>query len=162
MARLPAIELVPGVVRIPTIGAANINSYPVVDEPTGTLIVCDTLFRHRRLRLCPRPICSDFRLDERSAQQPGELEYDRVAFAHGLEIARPGATTSTPTSRSSTACPGRRRTPSPRRWRGRRGGRPHRSTSPMCGRSGTAWRSSSPDPSWRRSAPGSRARSPRG
>ena len=58
----------------------------------GTLIIGDALFQRRRLRLCPRPICSDFRLNERSAQLLGELEYERVGFAHGTEITqrRPG------------------------------------------------------------------------
>ena len=50
------------------------------------MIVGDTLFHRRRLRLCPRPICSDFRLNEGPAQLLGELEYDRVGFTHGPEI----------------------------------------------------------------------------
>ena len=32
MVRVPAVELAPGVVRIPTIGAASINSYALVDD----------------------------------------------------------------------------------------------------------------------------------
>jgi glyoxylase-like metal-dependent hydrolase (beta-lactamase superfamily II) len=62
------------------------GSLCLLHEPSGTLIVGDTLFHRGRLRLCPRPICSDFRLNEGSAQLLGELEYERVGFAHGPEI----------------------------------------------------------------------------
>jgi glyoxylase-like metal-dependent hydrolase (beta-lactamase superfamily II) len=59
-----------------------------VHEPTGTLIVGDTLFHTGRLRPSRRAICTDFRLNERSARVLGELEYERVAFTHGPEIVR--------------------------------------------------------------------------
>jgi hypothetical protein len=37
-------------------------------------------------RYSPRPLCTDFRLNEQTAHVLGELEYERVAFTHGTEI----------------------------------------------------------------------------
>lgn len=58
----------------------------LLHEPTRTLITGDALFNLRQLRYSPRPLCTDFRLAERTAHVLGELEYDRVAFTHGTEI----------------------------------------------------------------------------
>jgi glyoxylase-like metal-dependent hydrolase (beta-lactamase superfamily II) len=58
----------------------------LLHEPTATLITGDALFNVRNLRLSPRPLCTDFRLGERTAHVLGELEYDRVGFTHGTEI----------------------------------------------------------------------------
>src|SRR5919107_1278731 len=60
----------------------------LLHEPTGTLITGDALFNVRQLRFSPRPLCTDFRLNEQTAQVLGELEYDRVGFTHGTEILR--------------------------------------------------------------------------
>ena len=41
MARVPAVEVAPGVVRIPTVGAANTNSFALVDDDGSvTLVDC--------------------------------------------------------------------------------------------------------------------------
>ena len=58
----------------------------LLHERTGTLITGDALFNVRQLRFSPRPLCTDFRLNEQTAHVLGELEYDRVAFTHGPEI----------------------------------------------------------------------------
>lgn len=58
----------------------------LLHEPTRTLITGDALFNVRQLRYAPRPLCTDFRLNERTVHVLGELEYDRVAFTHGTEI----------------------------------------------------------------------------
>ena len=50
MARDPAVELVPGVVRIPTVGAAGTNSYAVRDDAGGiTLVDCGLRWALRRI-----------------------------------------------------------------------------------------------------------------
>ena len=54
---------------------------------SATLITGDALFNVRQLRYSPRPLCTDFRLNEQTAHVLGELEYERVAFTHGTEIA---------------------------------------------------------------------------
>jgi glyoxylase-like metal-dependent hydrolase (beta-lactamase superfamily II) len=87
VARVPAIELVPGVVRIPTVGAANINSYAVVDDAGGvTLVDCG-------LRRAPATIVAGLRA---AGIHPGDVrrivlthahtDHARVGFAHGPEI----------------------------------------------------------------------------
>ena len=58
----------------------------LLHEPTRTLITGDALFNVRQLRRSPRPLCTDFRLNERTVHTLGELDYDRVAFTHGTEI----------------------------------------------------------------------------
>jgi glyoxylase-like metal-dependent hydrolase (beta-lactamase superfamily II) len=58
----------------------------LLHEPSGTLITGDALFNLRHLRFSPRPLCTDFRLNERTAHVLGEPAYDRVAFTHGTEI----------------------------------------------------------------------------
>ena len=58
----------------------------LLHEPTATLITGDALFNVRNMRFGPRPLCTDFRLGERTAHVLGELEYDRVGFTHGTEI----------------------------------------------------------------------------
>lgn len=58
----------------------------LLHEPTRTLVTGDALFNVRQLRYSPRPLCTDFRLNERTAHVLGELDYDRVAFTHGTEI----------------------------------------------------------------------------
>jgi glyoxylase-like metal-dependent hydrolase (beta-lactamase superfamily II) len=58
----------------------------LLHERTGTLITGDALFNVRQLRFSPRPLCTDFRLNEQTAHVLGELEYERVAFTHGTEI----------------------------------------------------------------------------
>ena len=58
----------------------------LLHEPTGTLITGDALFNVRQLRFSPRPLCTDFRLNEQTAHLLGELEYERVGFTHGTEI----------------------------------------------------------------------------
>jgi glyoxylase-like metal-dependent hydrolase (beta-lactamase superfamily II) len=86
--RLTDGQVLDGGLRIVATPGHTPGSICLLHELTGTLLVGDTLFNHRRLRLCPRPICTDFRLNERSAQRLGELDYDRVGFAHGPEITR--------------------------------------------------------------------------
>jgi len=85
--RLADGQVLDGGLRVVATPGHTAGSICLLHEPTRTLIVGDTLFHRRRLRFCPRPICTDFRLNERAAQVLGELEYDRVAFAHGAEIA---------------------------------------------------------------------------
>ncbi len=58
----------------------------LLHEPSATLITGDALFNVRQLRYSPRPLCTDFRLNEQTAHVLGELEYERVAFTHGTEI----------------------------------------------------------------------------
>jgi glyoxylase-like metal-dependent hydrolase (beta-lactamase superfamily II) len=58
----------------------------LLHEPTSTLITGDALFNVRQLRYSPRPLCANFRLNERTAHVLGELEYDHVGFTHGTEI----------------------------------------------------------------------------
>jgi glyoxylase-like metal-dependent hydrolase (beta-lactamase superfamily II) len=84
--RLTDGEVLDGGLRIVATPGHTPGSICLLHDLTGTLIVGDTLFHHRRLRLCPRPICTDFRLNATSAQALSELEFDRVAFAHGQEI----------------------------------------------------------------------------
>lgn len=84
--RLTDGQVLDGGLRVVATPGHTPGSLCLLHEPSATLIVGDTLFHRRRLRLCPRPICSDFRLNERAAGVLGELEYDRVAFAHGPEI----------------------------------------------------------------------------
>jgi glyoxylase-like metal-dependent hydrolase (beta-lactamase superfamily II) len=84
--RLRDGQMLDGGLRVVATPGHTPGSLCLLHEPTATLIVGDTLFHRRRLRLCPRPICSDFRLNERSASLLGELEYERVGFAHGPEI----------------------------------------------------------------------------
>ena len=84
--RLTDGQVLDGGLRIVATPGHTPGSICLLHEPTATLIVGDTLFHRRRLRLCPHPICSDYRLNERSARRLGELEYDRVGFAHGTEI----------------------------------------------------------------------------
>jgi glyoxylase-like metal-dependent hydrolase (beta-lactamase superfamily II) len=79
-------QVLDGGLRVVATPGHTAGSICLLHEPTGTLIVGDTLFHRRRLRFCPRPICTDFRLNERAAHVLGELEYERVAFAHGAEI----------------------------------------------------------------------------
>ena len=58
-------------------------------QSTDVLITGDALFNWlfaRGISFSPRPLCSDFRLTQRSAHELGELEYDTVAFIHGPEI----------------------------------------------------------------------------
>lgn len=131
MANPPAIELVPGVFRIPTVGSWQINSYAFVDddgsvtlvdtglrsappklvtglaamglrvvatpghspghisllqERSRVLVTGDAIFNVLGVRLSPRPLCSDYRMTQRTAQRLGELEYDVAAFTHGPEI----------------------------------------------------------------------------
>lgn len=58
----------------------------LLHEPTRLLIAGDAIFNVRGMRYAPKMLCSDFRLSRRSAHELGELDYDRVAFAHGPEI----------------------------------------------------------------------------
>ena len=46
----------------------------LLHEPSATLITGDALFNVRQLRYSPRPLCTDFRLNERTAHVLGELE----------------------------------------------------------------------------------------
>jgi glyoxylase-like metal-dependent hydrolase (beta-lactamase superfamily II) len=84
--RLTDGQVLDGGLRVVATPGHTPGSICLLHEPTATLIVGDTLFHRRRLRLCPHLICSDHRLNERSARLLGELEYDRVGFAHGTEI----------------------------------------------------------------------------
>lgn len=84
--RLADDQVLDGRLRVVGTPGHTPGSICLLHEPTATLIVGDTLFHHRRLRPCPRPICSDFRLNERSARTLAELAVERVAFAHGMEI----------------------------------------------------------------------------
>jgi len=84
--RLTGDEVLDGGLRVVATPGHTPGSICLLHELTATLIVGDTLFHHRRLRLCPRPLCTDFRLNEQTAQVLAELPYDRVGFAHGAEI----------------------------------------------------------------------------
>jgi glyoxylase-like metal-dependent hydrolase (beta-lactamase superfamily II) len=84
--RLTDDQVLDGGLRIVGTPGHTPGSICLLHEPSATLIVGDTLFHHRQLRLCPHPICSDFRQNERSARVLGELAYERVAFTHGPEI----------------------------------------------------------------------------
>jgi glyoxylase-like metal-dependent hydrolase (beta-lactamase superfamily II) len=79
-------QVLDGGLRVVATPGHTPGSICLLHEPSGTLIVGDTLFHQRRLRLCPRVICSDFRRNARAARVLGELEYERVAFTHGVEI----------------------------------------------------------------------------
>lgn len=73
MARVPAVELAPGVVRIPTIGAADTNSYAVSDGDGGlTLVDCG-------LRRGPRRIVAGLRAIGR---HPGDVRRIVLTHAH--------------------------------------------------------------------------------
>jgi glyoxylase-like metal-dependent hydrolase (beta-lactamase superfamily II) len=84
--RLTDGQVLDGGLRVVATPGHTPGSLCLLHEPSGTLLVGDTLFHRRRLRPSPRPLCSDFRLNERSARLLGELEYERVGFAHGHPI----------------------------------------------------------------------------
>lgn len=58
----------------------------LLHEPTRTLITGDAIFNVLGLRYSPRLLCTDFRLNRRTAHVLGELQYDRAGFTHGPEI----------------------------------------------------------------------------
>jgi glyoxylase-like metal-dependent hydrolase (beta-lactamase superfamily II) len=58
----------------------------LVHEASRTLITGDAIFNVLGVRYSPRVLCSDFRLNRRTAHVLGELEYDRAGFTHGPEI----------------------------------------------------------------------------
>jgi glyoxylase-like metal-dependent hydrolase (beta-lactamase superfamily II) len=58
----------------------------LLHEPTATLITGDALFNVLGVRYSPRFLCTDFRLNRRTAHVLGELEYARAGFTHGPEI----------------------------------------------------------------------------
>ena len=64
----------------------------LLHEPSGVLVTGDALFNWRfaGIRFSPRPLCTNFRLSNRSAHELGELDYSIAAFTHGPEI-RDGA-----------------------------------------------------------------------
>jgi glyoxylase-like metal-dependent hydrolase (beta-lactamase superfamily II) len=73
VARAPAIELAPGVVRIPTLGAASINSYAFVeDDGSVTLVDCG-------LKRAPARIVAGLRAIGR---HPGDVRRIVLTHAH--------------------------------------------------------------------------------
>ena len=58
----------------------------LLHEPTRVLITGDSIFNVLGLRWPVKAFCTDFRMNERTAHQLGELEYDLAAFTHGAEI----------------------------------------------------------------------------
>ena len=73
MARAPATELAPGVVRIPTLGAASINSYAFVeDDGSVTLVDCG-------LKRAPARIVAGLRAIGR---HPGDVRRIVLTHAH--------------------------------------------------------------------------------
>jgi glyoxylase-like metal-dependent hydrolase (beta-lactamase superfamily II) len=84
--RLADGQVLDGGLRIVATPGHTPGHVSLLHEPTGTLITGDALFNVRALRYSPRPLCWDFRLNERTAHALGELEYDRAAFTHGPEI----------------------------------------------------------------------------
>ena len=60
----------------------------LLNEPTRTLVTGDALFNLRALRYSPRPLCWDFRLNERTAHALGELG---AAAAPSLRVLRESA-----------------------------------------------------------------------
>ena len=73
MARPAAIELAPGVVRIPTVGSANVNSFAVVDDDGSvTLVDCG-------LKRAPARIVAGLRAVGR---HPGDVRRIVLTHAH--------------------------------------------------------------------------------
>jgi glyoxylase-like metal-dependent hydrolase (beta-lactamase superfamily II) len=58
----------------------------LLHERSRVLVTGDAIFNVLGVRLSPRPLCSDYRMTQRTAQRLGELEYDVAAFTHGPEI----------------------------------------------------------------------------
>jgi glyoxylase-like metal-dependent hydrolase (beta-lactamase superfamily II) len=58
----------------------------LLHEPSRVLVTGDAIFNVLGVRLSPKPMCSDYRMTQRTAQRLGELEYDIAAFTHGPEI----------------------------------------------------------------------------
>jgi glyoxylase-like metal-dependent hydrolase (beta-lactamase superfamily II) len=73
MARVPAVEVAPGVVRIPTVGAANTNSFALVDDDGSvTLVDCG-------LKRAPGRIVAGLRAIGR---HPGDVTRIVLTHAH--------------------------------------------------------------------------------
>jgi glyoxylase-like metal-dependent hydrolase (beta-lactamase superfamily II) len=73
MARVPAVEVAPGVVRIPTVGAANTNSFALVDDDGSvTLVDCG-------LTRAPAKIVQGLR---DLGKQPGDVQRIILTHAH--------------------------------------------------------------------------------
>jgi glyoxylase-like metal-dependent hydrolase (beta-lactamase superfamily II) len=73
MARVPAVEVAPGVVRIPTVGAANTNSFALVDDDGSvTLVDCG-------LKRAPTRIVAGLRAIGR---HPGDVTRIVLTHAH--------------------------------------------------------------------------------
>jgi len=73
MARVPAVEVAPGVVRIPTVGAANTNSFALVDDDGSvTLVDCG-------LKRAPARIVAGLRAIGR---HPGDVTRIVLTHAH--------------------------------------------------------------------------------
>ena len=73
MARVPAVELAPGVVRIPTVGAASTNSFALVDDDGSvTLVDCG-------LKRAPARIVAGLRAIGR---HPGDVVRIVLTHAH--------------------------------------------------------------------------------
>src|SRR5919107_1415622 len=85
---------IPGAGFPPVAVGERLSDGQVLDVGGGLRIVATpghtpghvSLFNVRQLRFSPRPLCTDFRLNEQTAHVLGELEYERVAFTHGTEI----------------------------------------------------------------------------
>ena len=86
--RLVGGQVLNGHLRVVATPGHTPGSISLLHEPTGTLIVGDTLFHTRGLNPSRRAICTDYRLNERSARALGELEYERIGFTHGPEITK--------------------------------------------------------------------------
>src|ERR671920_2567012 len=73
MARVPAVEVAPGVVRIPTIGSASTNSFALVDDDGSvTLVDCG-------LKRAPAKIVAGLRAIGR---HPGDVRRIVLTHAH--------------------------------------------------------------------------------
>jgi len=58
----------------------------LLHEPSGVLIVGDSLFNTRGIGFSLAPFCSDIPLSRETAGRLGELEFEVAAFMHGPEI----------------------------------------------------------------------------
>ena len=58
----------------------------LLHEPSGVLIVGDSLFNTRGIGFSLAPFCSDIPLSRETAGRLGELDFEIAAFMHGPEI----------------------------------------------------------------------------
>lgn len=58
----------------------------LLHESTGVLITGDSIWNVRRLRWSVKAFCTDIRLNEKTADVLGELDYRIAAFTHGQHV----------------------------------------------------------------------------